>query len=235
LEDRLIRQPCIWMSAGLVRYRLCDREFDCESCPLDAALRGAACWPAVDDERRTGTLAPFAFPADRLYSRGHCWLQPLDPGRSQVGIDALAAALLGRPGGLHSAHDGPAVAADEVVASLDFPHGSIPLAAPAAGVLLRLNDAARRSPRLVAEDPYGAGWIYELREDGGRAELCGATDALERARLDLRHFGRRAALGLLAGIDAIGATMADGGEGLTDLRHMLGPRRYLALVRDLLR
>ena len=30
-----MESSCIWMSAGLVRYKLCDREFDCEHCPLE--------------------------------------------------------------------------------------------------------------------------------------------------------------------------------------------------------
>ena len=66
-------QPCIWMTAGLVAYKLCDRDFDCEHCPLDAALRG--------DLRSLphGVPLPSAytatFPEDRLYSSGHLWLQ----------------------------------------------------------------------------------------------------------------------------------------------------------------
>jgi hypothetical protein len=31
---------CVWMRAGVIRFWLCDRNFDCEHCPLDAALRG---------------------------------------------------------------------------------------------------------------------------------------------------------------------------------------------------
>lgn len=34
-------EPCVWMSAGLVAYKLCDRGFECESCPFDQAMRGA--------------------------------------------------------------------------------------------------------------------------------------------------------------------------------------------------
>ena len=32
-------QACVWMRAGVIRYRLCDRGFDCDRCPLDAGLR----------------------------------------------------------------------------------------------------------------------------------------------------------------------------------------------------
>ena len=39
----LSRSPgphCVWMHAGVIRFRLCNRAFDCEHCPLDAALCG---------------------------------------------------------------------------------------------------------------------------------------------------------------------------------------------------
>ncbi|MFL6213965.1 MAG: hypothetical protein ACJ74J_08740 [Blastocatellia bacterium] len=29
---------CVWMQAGVVGYKLCDRQFDCEHCPFDLAL-----------------------------------------------------------------------------------------------------------------------------------------------------------------------------------------------------
>ena len=32
--------PCVWMSAGLVSFKLCDREGECEGCPFDRAMRG---------------------------------------------------------------------------------------------------------------------------------------------------------------------------------------------------
>lgn len=31
--------PCVWMSAGLVSFKLCDREGECEGCPFDRAMR----------------------------------------------------------------------------------------------------------------------------------------------------------------------------------------------------
>ena len=36
---QLTDQACVWMSAGLIRFWLCDRAYDCENCPLDRALR----------------------------------------------------------------------------------------------------------------------------------------------------------------------------------------------------
>jgi glycine cleavage system H lipoate-binding protein len=32
--------PCVWMWAGVVDYKLCDRHYQCEACPFDRAIRG---------------------------------------------------------------------------------------------------------------------------------------------------------------------------------------------------
>lgn len=225
--------PCIWMSGGLVRYKLCDRDFDCERCPLDAALRGAPAWreagPARADERPVpgGFHGGLAFPDDRRYSAGHLWVSGRG-GVVRAGVDALAAALLGAPARV-CWDEGDGV-------TLDLPYGAIPLASPVGGRALHPNRALAGRPELVADDPYGEGWLIEVEEpDDAGAQLVDGSVALERAALDLRHFRRRAAMDMLSDTASVGATMADGGQALTDLRRMLGPRRYLALVREIVR
>lgn len=50
--------PCIWMSAGLVAYKLCDRGFECDGCPFDQAMRGGTAAPA-----RRGRRDAVGYPA----------------------------------------------------------------------------------------------------------------------------------------------------------------------------
>jgi hypothetical protein len=78
------------MSAGLVRYKLCDRDFDCERCPLDAALRGDAEWREAEPTRADEPRRGLAFPDDRRYSDGHLWAFDRG-GIARAGVDALAA------------------------------------------------------------------------------------------------------------------------------------------------
>jgi hypothetical protein len=30
---------CVWMASGVVTYKLCEFEYNCEACPFDQALR----------------------------------------------------------------------------------------------------------------------------------------------------------------------------------------------------
>jgi glycine cleavage system H protein len=237
LEGDFLNQParpCIWMGAGLLRYRLCDREFDCERCPLDAALRGESAWPERDAPQAAQARRALEFPAGRRYTSGHCWVQRQERGPMRIGLDAMAAALAGPPITVHAGAGAGSVRRGQPVLELSLSCGRLPLAAPAAGRGARVNPALEREPRLVFDDPYGQGWLYELwAREAACPRLCDATAALDQARLDLRHFRREAALALLCDRDGVGATMQDGGESLTDLRRMLAPQRYLALVREL--
>ncbi len=240
-------EPCLWMSAGLLAYRLCDRDFDCDACPLDAALRGASL-PA-GAPLRPPAAAPFESPPDRLYDRRHVWVQRRDLGqaggrrgervRLRLGLDAFAVALAWPITGVECRPpDGP-LAAGSAVCDLELAGGHLPVVTPVAGRLLARNRALEADASLLADSPYEEGWLVEIEEaavPAGAASdgLVGAAEATERSRLDLRRFRRRAALFLLEGSGATGPTLADGGQVLTDLRVILGPGRYLELVRDLL-
>lgn len=46
--QKKLSPACVWMRAGVIRFWLCDRDFDCEHCPLDAALRSRS-WSSPDD------------------------------------------------------------------------------------------------------------------------------------------------------------------------------------------
>jgi len=248
-------RPCIWMTAGLVAYKLCDRDFDCEHCPLDAALRGDL------HSSSHGVPLPSAytatFPEDRLYSSGHLWLQQRRLGTeeagkrvSRLGVDAFAAALLGSCRGVRGVSDGAVLEVGQVCCELDLGCGLLPLASPVAAEMSGLNPRLAEAPELPATAPYGDGWLLEMTSRSnpaptpgtavpknrptGASGLFEAEAARERTGLDLRHFRRKVALHLLTETSAVGPTLADGGTPLTDLRQMLGERRWLAVLRELI-
>jgi glycine cleavage system H protein len=230
-------EPCVWMSAGLVSYKLCDRDFDCEGCPLDSALRGEA--PETGTEAGEATTSGgWDFPSDRTYARGHLWIQPR-PGNTggvrRVGLDALAAALLGACRRVRYPSVPRALARGEPFCELDLGVGRLSLAAPEAGRLEAVNDGLANSPTSALAEPYDAGWLVEVSvedEATGRPWLSAAA-AREQSELDLRRFRRGAALRMLVSQE-LGPVLADGGARLTDLRQMVGPVAYLELLRDLI-
>jgi glycine cleavage system H protein len=233
------RQSCLWMTAGVLNYRLCDRDFDCDHCSLDAALRTRR--PA--GPRHEALLAPtretWGFPDDRRYTRGHCWLQACgcpNDGSVRLGVDAFAATLIGR---CQSAtwHASPsALACGDPLCHVDLGIGILPISMPIRGQVTRGNDALADSPCRVVTEPYDDGWIVEFRAEDSRDldGLLSADAACENARLDLQRFRRQVAVHLFDDATGIGRSLPDGGELIADLRQLLGGTNYLDLLREMI-
>jgi glycine cleavage system H protein len=234
-------EPCVWMAAGLVSYKLCDREFDCHRCPLDAALRGGstvgpdAGFAPADGRRNHG------FPDDRRYAAGHTWIAT-GFGRGsagvRIGLDGFAAALLPRPVAVTGPSGPCALSPGDVLCDIELPEGTLSVRSPIAGLLERENAALQQHPGLIVESPYHDGWIAELMPAADPAtlgDLLDAGQARDRSHIHLRHFRRRIALRLLADVVNVGPTMQDGGQALISLSEILGGPQYLRILREVLR
>lgn len=217
--------PCVWMSAGLVSFKLCDREGECESCPFDRALRGLAPLPAEE------TLPAWRFPDDRRYSPGHGWAQLTGAGRLRLGVDAAVARLWDRPSGVILPALGSRLAAGETACWLQDGEEILPLSTPVAGTVVGRNARLLAEPGLVSRAPYDAGWLFEVEEGATAGSLLGPEEARDGAEAALADFQSAAGRALSHGQERVGPTLQDGGEPLTDLRAMLGPSRYAELVR----
>lgn len=228
--------PCVWMSAGLVSFKLCDREGECESCPFDRAMRGLAPLPPASAEAEGVEPGPavWRFPADRRYSRGHGWAKATGAGRLRLGVDAAVARLWDCPSGVILPALGSRLAAGETACWLEDGGEILPLSAPVAGTVVARNSGLLTEPGLVAHAPYDAGWLFEVEEWTPDNSLLGPEEARDAAEAALADFQSAAGRALSRGQERVGPTLQDGGEPLTDLRAMLGPSRYAGLVRRVL-
>lgn len=231
-------QACVWMRAGVLAYKLCDRGFDCEHCPLDAALRGNP-WSWIPPGRPLSEhcFQAGTFPDDRWYSAGHTWVggHGAVPGRVRFGLDCFAAALLGPPRRLRRIESSHGLEAGQTVCELDLEQGSVPLGLPGPGRVVAWNGALADSLALLVEAPYDEGWIAEIEPAfaGRPGGMFGGEDALRRARLDARRFCRGAAMNLLVETGRWRSTPPERLCAITDLRGSLDAGAFLALVRDL--
>lgn len=234
-----IEEACVWMDAGVLTYRLCDRGFDCEHCPLHAALRCEMRPEGAEAHHAAGRLGAGAdFPSDRLYSRGHAWVKALEGGwaRVRVGIDGLASSLFGEVGGVRRASESGEFPRGRPLCAIEGEGGGVAIGAPVAGRVARWNDAVLADASRLVDDPYGAGWIAELTRVSERAPsgLLDAGQMARQSRFDGRRFRRQVAMALLAETGTAGRASL-GTDAGADLRRVLGAERYMALVRELVR
>lgn len=224
-------EPCVWMCAGHISYRLCTRDFDCEHCPLDAALRGEA--PSATHRsalyHRNGDDT---IPADRVYSAAHTWAFPMaTPGRWRIGIDAFAAALIGCVTRI-SCEPIDRVLCGDALCTFDMGIGVLKISSPLGGRVQQFNPQLIDEPGVLIAEPYADGWIAEIDPGDGPAQaLLTPAAARWQLSLDMRRFRRAIAFRLLASVAGQDARVP-APDHVGDLRTIVGGRDYVACVRE---
>lgn len=232
-------QTCVWMDAGALAYRLCDRGYACEHCPFDAAMRRDP-RAVLPESPREGTealhpqVAPWTFPPDRLYAEGHCWLQVVRGGHVRAGADAFAARLLSPARHIIPPKAGETLRRGGALCLFAIAGGQLPLLTPVTGRVICWNTGLDQTPSLVATDPYASGWLAELtiEQPADLDALLTADAARGRAELDVRRLRREVAFHLLSG-DGGGAPGVEDGFVEAAVR-LLGPDPLVEVARQFL-
>ncbi len=234
---------CVWMTAGILSYQLCDRQLDCEHCPLDQAMRmytrrGSV--PRIDPSAAQVPSTPVDrhLPDDRLYSREHCWLMRVaDPaaGRAvwRVGLEpALASALLTPRAVVHT-DPGAAILHGATHFWIVTEGGTFGVLAPVGGALHATNPALHDRPHLAATRPLDEGWLYEVTTDTGSKDLGRLMTAEKAAELYDAASARfhKTLRSAQRGSRSAKSDDEDDNATLRALADALGPARYLRLVR----
>jgi glycine cleavage system H protein len=160
----------------------------------------------------------------------------VSPDRVRVGLDPFAAFLIGHPMSVIVSPVGTLVKKDTPGCWLLDESGTIPVKIPVTGRVARFNDQLTVWPGLLTSDPYEEGWLLEatVTESGALDGLLDASSMERRTEEDWRRIERRVTEALVTEAPGVGPVLADGGEPVTDLRRILGPRRHRLLVLELM-
>jgi glycine cleavage system H protein len=232
-------QPCLWMSAGVVSYQLCDRMFDCNHCLLDQAMRRRFPAPAAIAEQEFSDLVPMPAPEipeeEFHYTRNHWWVRRIGPGLVRLGIESgLAQALLGLKGIVFPSPKQHLQQGQSCIWVV-MDGGTVPLEAPLAGKVRGVNRELITSPHLLILQPFAEGWLCELEIEEVEveaADLLTAEEARTKYKNDQVRFMASLANVVRGKRSAVGLTLVDGGEKLRSFAEMLGLTRYFSLVRQ---
>lgn len=114
-------------------------------------------------------------PGDLRYTAEHEWIRDVGDGVVRVGITAYAAEALGDVVYVSLPAVGDSVTGGQSCGEVESTKSVSDLYAPADGEVVAVNEALDASPEVVNTDPYGEGWMYELRLGEG-ADLDGLMD-----------------------------------------------------------
>jgi glycine cleavage system H protein len=117
-------------------------------------------------------------PDDVLYTAEHEWVRDIDADTVRVGISDYAQDSLGDIVYVQLPAVGDEVTAGAAMGELESTKSVSDLFAPLSGTVTARNDALESAPELCNSDPYGEGWVVELRvsDPAEREQLLSAAD-----------------------------------------------------------
>lgn len=216
-------RQCLWMTTGVVSYKLCDRNFDCEQCPFDKAITGGRGDPLESPPSLSGDQAGVVN-GSVFYHPEHCWVKVEEPEKVRVGIDDLLSQLVVRVEVVILPQVGSRADQGGCFAHLIRDDYIVPLVSPLSGAVESLNRRLKKEPELIVRDPRGEGWLVTLRPDdleGQVSRLLFGRRALSWYRREEQELIALAGVVLQQGAASIGPTLQDGGVRVRSLREAL--------------
>lgn len=248
--ERQREPPCVWMMAGVLDYRLCDRAYECEGCELFHALTSGGPRPgrigAPAPERShanapAGTanasrswteeqvtahlchlLGDCQLYLDRWYRPPHFWLLQEGNGEVRAGLAGHLLRMLRPIDRIVTPGVGLALRRGQPCGWIAHDGMAVSLAMPISGVVVEVSDA---QPWLFRVEPSES--LAEIAElVRGEELLLWYLDIIRTLKRYLRE-----AIASPAG-ESLGATMADGGE-TPCLEAVLGRGRFERLLSEI--
>jgi len=257
-QSATARNRCIWMTAGVISFKLCPLNYDCEHCDFDEAMRsqvesrgGSS---RAKGRKRRALVSPKRTPADSkepllffTFSAGevdeglylhsaHLWVRQVEGDKWMLGIDRLLAYVLPPLSEIESYGLDTKVLENQLFGKVHTSAGTVPLTAPVSGRLIQTNLKIAQHPELAQQDPYGEGWLAVMDASPDRSELdrfytgLAGRRFLEEEAQHLRFLLKHRGIE----VDQIGDTLPDGGAHIRYLHQVLPGPVCLRLAVELM-
>jgi glycine cleavage system H lipoate-binding protein len=185
----------------------------------------------------TQALAPvlamrswFSVPDGLHFHRGHTWAAEEGGGVFRIGIDDFAQRLVGRADAVDLPAPGDPVEAGAPALRLRFDGQAVSLLSPVGGDVVEANPAAQADPRLLCEDPYGAGWLLKVR---ARRPATAGSNLLHGRTAQAWMDEAAESLSALMG-PKLGPVLQDGGVPVSGFARALSPEDWTRIAGKLL-
>jgi glycine cleavage system H protein len=248
------------MTAGVISFKLCPLDFDCEHCDFDEAMRSqvkskrsrtrvrrhklealvsSQGLPDTSFDSRKSIF--FTFSAgevdEQLYLHPcHLWIRRIDETRWRLGMGRLLAYVLPPPVRFELNGQKKDVIQNQLLGKVHTRAGTIPLTAPLSGRLVKTNSTLEQCPELAQQDPHGDGWLTEMEWSEDHSELekmhagPSAKRFLEEEAQHLNFLLKHRGMG----VSEVGETLPDGGVNVKYLHQILPSQVCLGLASELI-
>ncbi len=118
--------------------------------------------------------------SDMKFDEGHMWVRLEDEDTAVMGLSDYAQDMMGEVIFAELPEEGTAITRGDACGTLESVKSVEDLLAPATGEVTRVNEEVLDAPELINQDPYGDGWLFEVRlEDPSELDNLMSEDEYE--------------------------------------------------------
>jgi len=229
-EKNLSSIKCVWMASNVIDYKLCDRNFDCENCLFDKAMRNNL--HNYRNEIVSKQLNRFKKVIERIiasiekdkesknviYLKNHLSIKKIIDNKFYLGLSPLALKIL-EDFSIEKS-DKNIFGKNEKFVEIKGSWGEVSITAPFSFKVLD----------YAISDNYNSKWIAiaELNEDEIQQNMLSALDYQN----DIMYLSRELYHQYLNTPD-IGPTIYDGGKEIQFLHQIIGKEKYNDILNHL--
>ena len=249
--------PCIWMEAGIIDYKLCDRHQDCDHCPFDAIMKSGKMTSSVSNDQiekdesnpisaKLAQNTSFAFNStlnlnhqfdpDTYYGRKYWFFKPTGKNKVSIGISARILTFLPPVKEIILTQSSLPLKKGNMFCWIVTNFGTLRLASPVSGTVTEINPDLISQLNTKSFDKKEEIWFLRLYSNKIKQEydqfLKGseAKDYLNQYHAHISETFEQAARPYSK---ELGPTMQDGGVRLTNYEEMIPPRAYFKIICEI--
>lgn len=171
---------CLWMAAGVVSYKLCDLEFECENCTYDKIIRSKIPTETMRRSIKTSSgeqvmnyIDQAKMLIDKLvdsqinpkyyYSKNHICFCKDDDGTVLIGIDNLLAKMLNYVASVVLLPVGHLIKQHKSFCWLIQKNQTLTLYSPISGMIVQTNPLLSNSPDYIRTTDLKISWLVKVK------------------------------------------------------------------------
>ena len=222
---------CIWMTSGVIDYKLCDNNFDCENCSFDKVIRN------LSNEKNTQfngivndantifkKLQSIKYDNNIIYLKNNLIVKEICANTYYLGINPILINFLDNVNSINIDECRKNISVGEQIIQINGDWGSVSISSP-------INFLIYNKVGDPADNPLKTEWF---------AIMGAIHQDVINSKLHQKEWEKMyaKALGTIAEIKTkvpkVGDTMMDGGSQIKFLHQLVGNKKYIDILNSLI-